>query len=278
MLASISAMTLATVPAQSADWSDTEIQYEHGTKYRVPFNPFNPNDGKIGAVNSTDVRKSIVTLQHASGYKYGRNFFFIDMLVSEKNDPTDGGSNGEVYGEYYHSLSLSKISGANLNFGPIRDINLTGGINYGTRTNGPNPRVLLLGPTVDFNVPGFIFFNVDFLAYADHSRFAGQLTTDKTTWQVTPAWLAKFNLGPTKWVFTGHIDWIGKRCFVGANGCAGRASVETLAQPEIKMDVGDLFGKPDTVYVGLEYQYWRNKFGYDGLTERVPQIQLAWKF
>ncbi|MBI2312652.1 MAG: hypothetical protein HYU77_09135 [Betaproteobacteria bacterium] len=269
---------LATQGASSAEWSDTEIQYVRGTKFREPFNPFNPTDGKIGATNSTDVTKSIVTLQHASGYKYGRNFFFVDMLVSENNDPSGGGSNGEVYGEYYHSLSLSKTTGAKLDWGFIRDLNLTAGINFGAKSNGANPRVLLLGPTVDFNVPGFIFLNVDVLAYRDTGRFGGVRTTDKTTWQITPVWLSKFNIGPTKWVFTGHIDWIGKRCFEGPGGCTGRASVETLAQPELKLDVGNFFGKPDTVYAGIEYQYWRNKFGFDGLNESHPQLQLSWKF
>jgi nucleoside-specific outer membrane channel protein Tsx len=277
VLASIGAMTLATIPARAAEWSETEVLFNHGTKFREPFNPFNPNDGKIGAVNDTDVTKSYFTLQHASSHKLGRNFFFVDFIKSEKNDPQGGGSFGEIYGEWYSSLSLSKLTGSKFEWGVIRDLNLTGGINYGSKNNGPNPRVLLFGPTVDFNVPGFIFFNVDLLAYKDSSRFAGAPNTDETTWQITPSWLAKFNIGPTKWAFTGHIDWIGKRCLVGPNGCTGRA-VETLAQPEIRLDVGDLFGKSDTIYIGMKYNYWKNKFGFEGLNERNPQIQLDWKF
>lgn len=268
---------LASQGASSAEWSETEVLYNHGTRFREPFNPFNPGDGKIGAVNSTDVTKSYITLQHASGHKLGRNFFFVDFIKSEDNDPIGGGSHGEVYGEWYTSLSLSKASGTKMEWGIIRDLNLTGGINFGAKSNGANPRVLLLGPTVDFNIPGFIFFNVDVLAYKDTSRFAGAPSVDKTTWQITPAWLAKFNIGQTKWAFTGHIDWIGKRCLVGAGGCTGRA-METLAQPEIRLDVGNFFGKPDTIYVGMKYNYWRNKFGFDGVNENNPQFQLDWKF
>ncbi|WP_018405553.1 hypothetical protein [Marinobacter gelidimuriae] len=55
--------------------------------------------------NGTDIAKTIVTLQHASGYKYGRNFFFVDMI---KSDSADNNA-GEVYGEYRHTLSISKI-------------------------------------------------------------------------------------------------------------------------------------------------------------------------
>ena len=281
------ASLLAATPTHAADWSETEILLNHGTKFREPFNPFNPGDGKIGAVNDTDVTKTYLTLQHASGYKYGRNFFFVDLIKSEENDPQNGGSYGEVYSEGYSSFSFSKISGANLSVGPIADVNLTLGYNFGAKNNGANPRIFLVGPTIDFKVPGFIFFNVDVLAYIDHSRFSGakpgELQIDDTTYQITPVWLSKFNLGPTKWVFTGHVDFIGKRCFsenfsfLPAGGkCAGRSS-EILAQPELRLDIGDFAGKPDTVFLGVKWNYWRNKFGYDGLNENNPQIQLDWK-
>lgn len=260
----------------AADWSDTEIQYVTGSKYREPFNPFGAGGPTRPWANNTDVKKYIITLQHASGYKYGRNFFFVDFLTSTKNDPIGGGSFGEVYSEWYTSLSMSKVTGANLNWGIIKDLNLTAGFNFGAKSNGANPRVLLLGPTVDFNVPGFIFFNVDFLAYRDTGRFAGVAKPSDTTWQITPVWLSKFNIGQTKWVFTGHIDWIGKRC--PAAGFCNDQAVEVLAQPELKLDIGNFFGKPDTVYAGLEYQYWRNKFGFKGLNESHPQLQLSWKF
>ena len=260
--------------AQAADWSDTEIMLNTGSKFREPFNPFAAKDPAKPWLNDTNVSKDYLTLQHASGHKLGRNFFFVDIINSRKNDPT-GGSFGEIYSEGYSSLSLSKMTGTKLEFGPIADINLTGGYNFGAKSNGANPRVLLYGATVDFKVPGFIFFNVDVLAYDDKGRFDGQRTTKDTTYQIAPAWLSKFSLGPTNWVFTGHVDFIGKRC-PAVGSCDGRAS-EILAQPELRVDVGQFAGKKDTIYLGVKYNYWRNKFGYDGLNESNPQLQLNWK-
>lgn len=254
---------IAVAPAYAADWSDTEIQYVSGSSYREPFNP--------GPNNDTDVKRYIITLQHASGHKLGRNFFFVDFLTSTSGEPNNR-EHGEVYGEWYSSLSLSKLSGNKVEFAFVRDLNLTGGLNYGAKSNGANPRVWLYGVTADLAVPGFIFLNVDFLRYDDRGHFAGFDQNNKATWQISPAWLSKFNLGATKWVFTGHIDWIGKRCETSL--CAK----ETLAQPELKLDVGNFFGKPDTFYVGLEYNYWKNKFGFKGLDESNPQLQVAWKF
>jgi nucleoside-specific outer membrane channel protein Tsx len=270
------ALAAAALPTATvaAEWSDTEVLANYGTKFREPFNPFGAKNLSKPWQNDTDVTKYYLTLQHASGYSLGRNFFFVDFLNSTKNDPS-GGSFGEIYGEYYSSLSLSKISGAKLAFGPVRDINLTAGLNYGAKSNGANPRVFLFGPTVDFNVPGFIFFNVDFLAYDDKSRFAGGASNHDTTWQITPVWLSKFSLGPTNWVFTGHVDFIGKRC-PSIGSCDGR-KMETLAQPELRTDVGQFFGKKETIYVGIKWNLWRNKFGLEGLNENNPQLQLDWK-
>lgn len=273
-LACAAALAAVTPAAGAADWSDTEIMLNYGSKFREPFNPFAAKDINKPWLNDTDVSKAYLTLQHASGHKLGRNFFFVDIIDSKKNDPA-GGSNGEIYSEGYSSLSLSKLTGSKLEFGPIADLNLTAGYNWGAKSNGANPRVFLFGGTVDFKVPGFIFFNVDVLTYNDKGRFDGGPSISDVTYQIAPAWLSKFSLGPTNWVFTGHVDFIGKRC-PSTGSCAGRAS-EILAQPELRMDVGQFMGKKETVYLGVKWNYWRNKFGYDGLNENNPQIQLNWK-
>ena len=55
------AALLAAFGAYAADWSDTEIQLLRGTRFH--------DNG-----NDVDIAKTIVTLQHASGHAYGRNF------------------------------------------------------------------------------------------------------------------------------------------------------------------------------------------------------------
>jgi len=268
------AAALFSTAASAADWSDTEVLLNYGSRFREPFNPFAQKDINRPWLNDTDVTKYYLTLQHASGHKLGRNFFFVDLLNSTKNDPS-GGSYGEIYSEGYTTWSFSKMAGTKLEAGPLRDVNLTAGYNFGAKSNGANPRVFLLGPTVDFAVPGFIFFNVDILMYNDKSRFAGAGANHDTTYQITPVWLSKFAMGPTNWVFTGHVDFIGKRC-PSTGSCAGRSS-EILAQPELRTDVGQFFGKKETVYVGIKWNWWRNKFSFDGLNENNPQLQLVWK-
>jgi hypothetical protein len=71
-VAAVLAATCAALPltATAAEWSDTALSYRYGTKFREPFNPL-------------DFEKHIVNLCHACGYKYGKNLFCADVLLSD---------------------------------------------------------------------------------------------------------------------------------------------------------------------------------------------------
>lgn len=259
--AAVAAACIALAPAFAADWSDTEISLLHGNQFRDNGNPS----------QAPEFSKTIITLQHASGYAYGRNFFFVDMAKSDSDD----NNLSDVYGEYYHTLSLTKVSGKDWSKNFLKDIGLTAGINYGSKNGafGANPKILLLGPTFDLNLPGFAFFNVDVLAYHDTGTFSGfgggrLCGSVDTTYQITPAWKLPFALGNAKFSFEGFVDVIGSH---------GTCSNQVLTQPQLRWDVGNHLGKPDTVFLGFEYQYWRNKFGIHGRTESFPQVMLSWK-
>ena len=147
--------TLATSAVLAADWSDTSIGYRQGSKFAEPF-------------NANDIGKNILNLNHASGYKYGSNFFNADVLLSDSKDPAGAGStNGaqEIYVVYRHTLDLEKVTGKAMKFGPIRGVGLTAGFDVNTKTDAgynSKKRMLVAGPTLMFDVPGFL--NVGLLA------------------------------------------------------------------------------------------------------------------
>lgn len=255
------ALGVSATATVAANWSDTEVQLLHGTDFQEPF-------------NDRDVTKTILTLTHASGHDYGGNFFFVDFIKSDRAD----NSEQEVYGEWYTSLSLSKLSGKTIGGGPLKDVSATFGINAGSKTNGARPRVFLPGVTLHLDVPGFAFFNVDVLAYMDRGKFNGadNCGEGKNTYQITPAWLLPFQIGQAKFQFTGFID------FIGAHG---NCKAQILTQPQLRLDVGNFFGKPDTMYAGIEYQYWKNKYGGSkngpsiaNKKDNFAQLLLTWKF
>lgn len=230
-------------------WSNTELQYLHGSNYQEPANP-------------QDVSQSIITFTHAHGWAYGRNFLFMDVLF------TDGGQTPQtnLYGEAYSTFSLSKITGTGLSFGIIKDLGITAGVNLGENMDAAHSgfRAWLYGVTLDFDLPGFDYFNVDFL------RQRVTETVDVgTSWQITPVWKFPFQIAGTKWSFEGFADFIGQNHYVAR---------QALAQPQLRLDVGDLFGHGEHLYLGIEYQYWHNKYGIKGLHDTVPQALLLWRF
>ena len=95
-LVACAALMLASGASFAADWSDTAISWRYGTAFREPFNPSNIN-------------KHIFALTHASGYKYGSNYFNVDLLQSDRNDPaslTQKSGAQEAYVVYRHTLDI----------------------------------------------------------------------------------------------------------------------------------------------------------------------------
>jgi len=246
------AFALANV-VSAANWSDTEIQLLSGSGFHEPF-------------NARSVAKNTVTLQNAAGFDWGSSFSFVDYL---KSDAADHNAD-EFYGEAYVYPSLSNLTGNDLRTGLLKDVSLTFGINTGEKSTGANPRVLLTGLTFNLDVPSFSFFDVGVNAYLDRSQFKGQpATCQGDGMQITPAWALPFHVGRLSMSFEGFVDYT-----TAYGGCVAHI----LAQPQIRVDIGDLFGMPKKFYAGLEYQYWQNKFGIQSLNDEVPQALLVWKF
>jgi hypothetical protein len=191
--------------AQAALWSDTSIGYRYGTDYAEPFNP-------------NAIAKSIINLNHASGYKYGSNFFNADLLLSNEKDPAGAGStNGaqEVYAVYRHTLDLEKASGKSFKFGPVRGVGIVAGFDFNSKTDAgynSKKRMLVAGPTLMMDVPGFL--NVSLLALwesnAPYNTFS-KTSTPRYSYDVHPminlVWGIPFSVGPVPLSFEGFCQF-----------------------------------------------------------------------
>ncbi len=82
----------ACASAQAADWSDTEFHLQIGNLDAPAF------------AGGGSARHMIYTLQHASGWTYGDNFFFVDIVDSRQ----PGAPDMDFYSEAYANLSLGK--------------------------------------------------------------------------------------------------------------------------------------------------------------------------
>jgi nucleoside-specific outer membrane channel protein Tsx len=264
----------------AADWSDTSLGVRYGTKFAEPFDT-NPDGSRV------DIKKTIVSLTHADGYKYGTNFFNADILLSNGADPGGGvpGNAGaqEVYVVYRNTLDIGKISGTEIKFGPVRGAGFTLGFDLNSKNDfyASKKRMLVLGPTLMFDVPGFanlsalVFHesnapeNIPRYSYKNH----GALELD---WGIP--------IGALPLSFNGYALYIGAK---GANEFGGGTSPETHIDATFMWDVGMTAGGPKhTFLLGVEYEYWRNKFGNptefpgagQGATARTPMVRAEYHF
>lgn len=239
----LSAGLLGASVAQAADWSKTSVLLLDGSGYKnVPSN--------------TEYDTQVLTLEHVDGWKYGSNFFFVDVT-----DPNS--SDSSFYGEFSPSFSLGKMTGKDLSFGFVKDVSLTGTWELGDVTNAK-----LFGLGFDLDVPGVPVAKVNFYQRIGESDFYPGETSE--AFQVTLVWMAPFELGPTSWVFEGYFDYATSENNVGKKD-------NITSSPRLMLDAGALWGAPQQLYAGVEWSYWMNKYGSD-IDESVPQAAIKWTF
>jgi nucleoside-specific outer membrane channel protein Tsx len=262
--------------ASAADWSDTSISARYGSSFAEPYD--NNADG-----SRKDIKKTILGLTHVSGYKYGSNFFNVDFLASDHNDPAGGGASGaqEVYAVYRHVLDLGKVSGTAIKFGPVRGLGLTAGFDFNTKNDGyaSKKRMFVVGPTLMFDVPGFA--NLSALVFDESNAPQGvSRYTYKTHGALELDWGVP--IGSTPLSFNGYALYIGSK---GQNEFGGATAPETHVDMTLMLDAGSLMSLPKhTLLVGLEYEYWKNKFGNPaadagpGALARTPMVRAEYHF
>ena len=263
----------ASAPAIAADWSDTAISWRYGTRYREPFNP-------------SDIKKNIFALTHASGYKYGSNYFNLDLLQSDKNDPAsltqDEGAQ-EAYVVYRHTLDIGALSsqfgGAPIQYGKVKGLGLVLGFDWNTKNDvgyNSRKRMLVAGPTLMWDVPGFLSTGLLLLresnapsgAFPPISQVNGRYTYD-THAMFSASWgipLPANLLGDWAqgWGFEGYLNYIGAK---GRDEVGNPTGAETNLDMQLMYDLGSRFGQPKNRFrVGVEYQFWNNKFGNTAAT------------
>lgn len=224
--------------AGAASFSTTNVQYLYGTQYELG-----------------DDTRSIISLEHANAWRYGDNFFFVDITNADRSGDQTG--NGH-YAELSPRLSLGKISGKDLSFGPIKDVLLSFNAEIPA---SPASRRYLWGMAVDFQVPKFTFVKLNW--YVRNGTEPG-LDTGQ---QVTLAWNLPFRIASLPMLFEGFADY-----------AFGEDPKEDnlITAPRLLVDAGGLFEKPGCLYLGVEYQIWRNKFGIKDVDEDVAQAMVKW--
>ncbi|WP_166366631.1 outer membrane protein OmpK [Pseudomonas akapageensis] len=225
---------LAAGQAMAGDWvqwQDNSLTYLYGKDYTV--NP--PN-------------QQTFTFEHADGWKYGDNFLFIDKTFYNGKDDSQNGSNS-IYGEVSPRLSFGKIFDSKLEFGPIKDVLLAMTYEWGEN----DVESYLIGPGFDLAIPGFDYFQLNFYQRNTEGDRPGD-----DVWQISPVWSYTIPVGSSDIKIDGFMDW------VVDNDENSRSTYHANLHfvPQIKYDLGKALHMGEKqLYVGIEYDYWSDKYG-----------------
>ncbi len=277
--ATMCAIVLFSGNVFALQWQDNSISYTTSNQFTEP-----------GVTQK--VTKHIVEYVHANGYRLGNNLFRAKLLRSDENDPVDGGTKGatEVYVVYRHLLSLGALLDRPVAFGLIKDVGLTVGFDLNTKNSafGPRKRLLVAGPTLTFDVPPRSMLNLSLLAAQERNECnlppclapgAKQRITFDTFPLIHAAWQFPITVGRTNTRLEGFAAKGFRR---GTDYVGNNVAHETLVRVAWLADVGSLVaGRPNSLFAGVGYELWRNKYGSDGLPggdTDAPTLQLKWHF
>lgn len=210
-------------------WQNNSLTYLYGKDFTV----------------DPDTQQTL-SFEHASGWSFGDLFFFVDGITYE-SDKNGAGDSKTFYGEFAPRLSFGKMFNTNLEFGPVKDVLLAMTYEFGE----DDTESYLIGPGFDLNIPGFDYFQLNtYLRTVDGKRDGNNV------WQITPVWSYTIPVGNSDILIDGYMDW------VVDNDKSYHSNLHF--NPQVKYDLGKALSWGEKqLYVGIEYDYWKDKYGID---------------
>jgi len=209
----LTGLPLAVAPG--AGQAQTEMHFQYGSL----TNPF----------AETSTGTVVVTFQHASFWKSGDHFFFIDVI----DDGVDDGFNDiDFYGELYSNISLTKLRGGGLETGPVADL----GVIFGFAAGGDANFMQQLdgGSHLVAQYRAFVFLNTDFMGAVDYSGGldSGGAPKAGNRFVFDINGLLPFNLGSQSLSITGHAEYASPT----TDELGSDVPFSILAQPQLRWE------------------------------------------
>lgn len=232
---------LAAPAAAEQYWIDNSFSFLYGGNYKM-----------VPAGRDSEART--LTIEHASGHSWGKLFMFIDRIQE-----TDGDYR-ETYGEVSPTVYLKQFD-----TGLVKSINAAFMYEFGSSTTkAPNPDKFsqdnyLAGVSLSLNIPGMDFFDAG-IYHAWNNNNYGRYEDDQLT--------LSYGWHHGNWIIDGFLD------FTPSKG-SGYSETELNFTPQISYDIAPHLNMKGKLKVGVEYAYWKNKFGAD-TTQNNVSLLVKW--
>ncbi|WDD98037.1 nucleoside-binding outer membrane protein [Thalassomonas actiniarum] len=196
-----------------------------------------------------DEHRKVYTFEHVAGTSWGDTFLFVDRLESDNGD-------NETYAEWQPRYKLTDLDN-----GVVTSLYLAGMVEMDSVSpkggEGFSFTNYLAGFGSDIKIPGFDFFQ------ANVYHRENELGDDN--YQTTLVW--GLPLGAL--YFDGFIDYASSN---------DELATSFNMTSQLKYDVAPQLGLTSKLYFGVEYVYWNNKFGVQGVDERNVNLLVKYHF
>ncbi|GHE86562.1 outer membrane protein OmpK [Thalassotalea profundi] len=187
-----------------------------------------------------DNERTVFTFEHAAGYSWGDSFIFVDRLQSANG-------NKETYAEISPRFQISEYKNSFLNNFYIAT----------TAEIGDGFTHYLIGVGTNLKVPHFKYLNLNFYHRNNDSGDNGK--------QLTATWALPIG----SLIYDGFIDYVPSN---------DDASTSVNFTSQLKYNIADMLKLETKLYLGIEYVYWHNKYGIDGINEKNMNLLVKYHF
>jgi nucleoside-specific outer membrane channel protein Tsx len=204
--------------------------------------------------------QTTLTFEHVHESAIGDFFGFVD--VTSFQGTNGSGDQTTWYGELSPRLSLSKIFDKKLDLVlfqrslfEIKDVLLAAQYERGADADVSQAVLAGIGFNLDVRKVGLLgplgeFKYIQLNLYA-RSELTENAPNGFRDMQVTMVAAYPIVIGPVRFLIDGYFDWV-----LGID--AEQWSYHL--NPQVKLDLGNFFGKPDKFYTGVELDFWWNKY------------------
>lgn len=215
----------------------------------------------VFGTGTSDKKQTSLRLEHFGVHGYGDNYFFADVINgSQVGGPNAGSFNFDTKNQYVlvwnARLSLSKVTGSKMAFGPVDDVSLMYRMERGSYANYD---ANMIGPSFNLKLPGFAWFQTSFLYNKQNFSFAGPDEKKGHLFWHTFA-ILPFELGGAKFTFS-PLLWV--------NFSHGASKTETYIEPDLWVKLGE-----SQVDLGFRAQYHK----YKDYSRTSPTLLARWNF
>jgi nucleoside-specific outer membrane channel protein Tsx len=190
--------------------------------------------------------QSTVTYEHVHDSKIGDLFLFVDAI--KFHGAPNGADDSTWYGEISPRLSLGKTLGRDLSFSLFKDVLVAGTYERGEDADVAEAALVGVGFDLDVGESGFRYAQLNVFGRSEMTEGTKDGFRDV---QVTVVAARPFAIGNAQFLADGYFDWV-----LGL----GSETWSYHLNPQVSVDLGNVWGRPNKLFAGVELDFWWNKY------------------